>query len=97
MLVIEIDGLIHQLPENKESDEIRTEWLNKQGFEVIRFTNEEVLNDIEKVLNKILVAIKKQDSKNPLEGLEALPFGEGQGGAGRIFVSNCKRRCTRYR
>ncbi|MEW6702196.1 MAG: dihydropteroate synthase, partial [Bacteroidota bacterium] len=30
MLVIEIDGLIHQLPENKESDELRTNWLNEQ-------------------------------------------------------------------
>ena len=26
-LIIEIDGLIHQLPENKESDQVRTEWL----------------------------------------------------------------------
>ena len=31
MLVIEVDGLIHQLPENKESDEVRTNWLYEQG------------------------------------------------------------------
>ncbi|RKY90397.1 MAG: methionine synthase, partial [Ignavibacteriae bacterium] len=41
-LVIEIDGLIHQLSENIESDEIRTEWLESKGYNVIRFTNEEV-------------------------------------------------------
>ena len=34
-LIIEIDGLIHQLPENIESDEIRTHWLNEKGFKVI--------------------------------------------------------------
>ena len=30
-LVIEIDGLIHQLPENTEADEIRTSWLKEKG------------------------------------------------------------------
>ncbi len=84
MLVIEIDGLIHQLPENKESDEIRTAWLNKQEFEVIRFTNEEVINDLKTVLEKILTAIKKQDSK------DALPLGEGRGGAGTILLATVK-------
>jgi very-short-patch-repair endonuclease len=45
MLVIEVDGLIHQLPENITSDIERTKWLNESGFEVIRFTNEQVLFD----------------------------------------------------
>ena len=31
-LIIEIDGLIHQLPDNKEADEESTLWLNKTGF-----------------------------------------------------------------
>jgi 5-methyltetrahydrofolate--homocysteine methyltransferase len=35
-LVVEMDGLIHQLPENKDSDEIRTNWLNQRGFKVLR-------------------------------------------------------------
>lgn len=96
MLVVEIDGLIHQLPENKESDEIRTQWLNQKGFEVIRFTNDEVTNDLETVLEKILTAIKKQDLKKSLsfgEGLgeAVLPFGEGKGGAaGRILLATVK-------
>jgi 5-methyltetrahydrofolate--homocysteine methyltransferase len=38
MLIIEVDGLIHQLPENKANDIERTEWLNKEGFTVIRST-----------------------------------------------------------
>ncbi|GAB4487285.1 MAG: hypothetical protein OHK0045_07550 [Raineya sp.] len=52
-LVIEVDGLIHQLPENKVSDEVRTNWLNEQGFSVLRFKNEEIINEIDKVLYTI--------------------------------------------
>ncbi|MEW6195336.1 MAG: methionine synthase [Bacteroidota bacterium] len=88
-LVIEIDGLIHQLPENKESDEIRTKWLNKNGFRVIRFTNDEVINNTELVLNKIIESIDKQQPQ--LNGMNsALPFGEGRGGAGTILLATVK-------
>jgi leucyl-tRNA synthetase len=47
-LVIEVDGNIHDT--KQEADAERTKILNEQGFDVIRFTNDEVLNDIEKVL-----------------------------------------------
>lgn len=52
-LVIEIDGGYHSLPEQQISDEERTVWLEKQGYRVIRFTNEEILYNIEVVLEKI--------------------------------------------
>jgi len=48
-LVIEVDGLIHQLPENKINDSERTAALNDFGFEVMRFTNNDVLNQTESV------------------------------------------------
>ncbi|MEZ4887702.1 MAG: endonuclease domain-containing protein [Chitinophagales bacterium] len=51
-LVIEVDGRIHDF--QKEYDEARTKFLNVEGFEVIRFKNEEVLYDIEKVKLKIV-------------------------------------------
>ena len=76
-LIIEVDGLIHQTIENKISDEERTKELKRLGFDVIRFTNDEVLNDTDNVVNKILSAITKRakqtsESKNPpLEGREA--------------------------
>ena len=63
-LIIEVDGLVHQLPENKMSDEERTLWLQQKGYEVIRFTNEEVLFDTQNAINQI-----KQK-------LEELPFAE---------------------
>lgn len=52
-LVIEVGGLVHQLPENKISDEERSIWLQMKGYIVIRFTNEEVLLDLENCLKKI--------------------------------------------
>ena len=44
-LIIELDGYHHQLPDNISSDEERTLWLNQQGFEVMRFNNNEVLQN----------------------------------------------------
>ncbi len=52
-LIIEVDGLIHQLPENIISDAERTEWLVSRGYKVIRFINNEILQDTENVLLKI--------------------------------------------
>ena len=52
-LVIEIDGGYHQLPDQQISDEERTKQLNAFGFKVIRFTNEEVIGDIDQVISKI--------------------------------------------
>lgn len=74
-LVIEIDGLIHQLPENKESDEIRTQWLNKMGFNVIRFTNDEVMYNTEETIKKISFVLKNQHSIKESNDLSS-PFGE---------------------
>jgi PncC family amidohydrolase len=76
-LVIEVDGLIHQVPENKISDAERTSELNRLGFEVIRFTNEQIRQDADNVLNEILLQLKKEnrllESGNPpLEGREAI-------------------------
>ena len=52
-LVIEIDGGYHTLPDMVISDEDRTRWLNAHGFDVLRFTNDEVISDIYGVLERI--------------------------------------------
>ena len=49
MLVIEVDGSIHQLEEIIKYDEKRQKVLEEAGFTVLRFTNEEVLNNIQSV------------------------------------------------
>jgi very-short-patch-repair endonuclease len=52
-LVIELDGGYHSLPEQAISDEQRSEWLKSNGFQVIRFTNSELFNNINQVLENI--------------------------------------------
>jgi very-short-patch-repair endonuclease len=52
-LIIELDGGIHDSPEQKVYDEGRTADLEEKGFKLLRFRNDEVLNDIKKVLEKI--------------------------------------------
>lgn len=63
-LVIELDGGIHDHPENKEHDKNRTAHLEKFGIKVIRFTNEEVITDVAKVGRIIKEECKKLLKKN---------------------------------
>ena len=67
-LVIEVDGGYHSEPRQVEDDAIRQDWLEHQGFKVIRFTNEEVECDIDNTINKI---------KTALRGTEFPPCKEG--------------------
>jgi leucyl-tRNA synthetase len=59
-LVIEVDGEYHLA--NKEFDEARTEFLNSEGFKVIRFTNDEVKDSLNKVLSQIKSTLESQPS-----------------------------------
>ena len=43
MLIIELDGESHV--GRYQADQKRTAWLEKQGYKVVRFTNDEVLGD----------------------------------------------------
>ncbi len=52
-LIIEVDGGYHSEPRQQEDDELREEYLEKRGYHIIRFTNEEVLYDIDNVLETI--------------------------------------------
>ena len=52
-MVIEIDGGIHDVADQKEYDIGRTEELTQFGIRVIRFSNEEVINNLQHVLNEI--------------------------------------------
>ena len=52
-LVIEVDGSIHELPENKVYDIGRSQILNDFGITVIRFSNDQIIDDIEGTIIKI--------------------------------------------
>jgi len=52
-LVIEVDGEAHSESEQKTKDSHRDENLIDMDYIVLRFTNEEVLNNIDEVLKRI--------------------------------------------
>ncbi|MBK7249156.1 MAG: leucine--tRNA ligase [Flavobacteriales bacterium] len=87
-LVIEVDGDIHDL--QKEEDAARTQRLKELGFEVIRFTNDEVLRDahrvketIKEVLNKRINVAEEEKlaERSEVENDSPLPR-RGAGGEG---------------
>ena len=57
-IVIEIDGDSHIRQE--EYDNKRTQWLEDEGYRVIRFTNDEVFSNLENVALKILEQCKRR-------------------------------------
>ena len=62
-LIIEVDGKYHESDEQKNSDLERNELLTFQGIQIIRFTNEEVLNNIDHVLKRVRKKIEIIDLK----------------------------------
>ncbi len=83
-LIIEIDGLIHQLPENQTSDLERMNWLESQGFKVIRFSNDDVFTQYETVLEKILQEIEKHKGST-LDGKNTIKVAPPSGAGGAVF------------
>jgi methylmalonyl-CoA mutase len=95
---------IHQLPDNKESDQQRTERLNELGFTVIRFNNNEVLQNTNAVKRTIkeqfhkLSQIKVSPKGGDLEGADGAEVAAskstpvlgitGTGGAGKSSVTD---------
>jgi len=63
-LIIELDGIIHQF--QKKKDKQRENELKKLGYSVIRFENEEILNDlihVEKVLEGFIDDFEEKNGK----------------------------------
>ncbi len=57
-LIIEIDGMTHETPDELAHDAARTEFLVGQGYRVIRFRNEEVFGDLGPVLEVIIQSLR---------------------------------------
>ncbi|MBW8324729.1 MAG: endonuclease domain-containing protein [Prolixibacteraceae bacterium] len=70
-LVIEIDGGIHKSVDQREYDIGREAELERWGIKVIRFTNEEVENNITLIQNKIeqICSERRSELKSPLQGI----------------------------
>lgn len=83
-LVIELDGSQHL--EQEEYDKKRTKYLELQGYKVIRFWNNQVMNEINAVILVIMEELKTtppQPSPNPTVILSDLGrVSEGREGSG---------------
>ena len=60
-LIIELDGSQHL--EQQEYDEKRTKYLEARGYKVLRFWNNDVLNNKETVLSVIWNALKEGEQR----------------------------------
>lgn len=58
-LVIEVDGEIHSKREVRTHDEGRTGELENLGIKVVRFTNNQILNDSKLVIERLNETIQK--------------------------------------
>ena len=56
-LIIELDGGIHNDEDIKENDQERTKNLERFGYKIIRFKNQEILNNFDSVLTKIKTSL----------------------------------------
>ena len=61
-LVIEVDGGIHAAPEQVDRDENRDAYLQENRLQVLRFANQQVLDQPESVLRRIAQATGRWDS-----------------------------------
>ncbi len=106
-VIIEVDGGIHNTPEQKEYDEIRNHILANNGFEILRFSNEDILKDSPGIARKVKKVLDERPSKiwnTSASGNSPLSCGEGQGersksltlqyltGEKKIEVPACRRK-----
>lgn len=76
-LIIEVDGGYHLQEGQHKLDEEREDRLRAKGYNILRFTNEQVLFDIDNVIKDITTMIHGTGTPSPL--------GEGRG-EGRILL-----------
>ncbi len=62
-LAIELDGSVHD--DRQEEDAIRTQEIERYGYQVIRFRNEEVMQNLEKVVQQIAEVLRQRSIPKP--------------------------------
>ena len=77
-LIIEVDGSIHNDPGIKEADDARQKELERWGFTIIRFTNQQVIEKPEEIIKIIsekisqLINLQKQNTPQIAESKSSL-------------------------
>jgi very-short-patch-repair endonuclease len=70
-LVIELNGSHHGDEPNKQQDEVRTRWLETEGYRVLRFWNNDITTNLDGVLDTIYAALygSREAEATPLKHL----------------------------
>jgi len=79
-LIVELDGGQHA--EATDYDAKRDAWLTSEGFHVLRFWNNDVMENLEGVLMNIAAALSPPPQPSPLEGEgeKQITTSKGEGG-----------------
>ena len=73
-LVIEVDGGQHYSKKGAETDKIRDDYLRYLGLKVLRFTDTDVLKNIDGVVDRIIENLSVRGQDNPSQS----PFAKGR-------------------
>jgi 5-methyltetrahydrofolate--homocysteine methyltransferase len=86
-VIIEVDGGIHLNSEQKNKDFERTRILNTQGWDVVRFSNEEILESTIIVVKKIKSYLDNKATP-PRTSASYIPLSSGEGAGGEVLIPN---------
>ena len=78
-LIVEADGVHHNDPDAESADRRRSNFLLQRGYKVLRFANEEILDNHDRVASLILQAARSRVHPPPSQPSPAR--GEGFDGA----------------
>ena len=80
MLAIEVDGLAHDFGNRPQRDDVRTEWLQSQGIQVLRIAAKDVVADPDEVADALirLRTPKPLHHSPPASGPPPPAFGAGR-------------------
>ncbi|HSW89112.1 MAG TPA: endonuclease domain-containing protein [Candidatus Saccharimonadales bacterium] len=65
-LIIELDGGHHNEDVKRNKDDERTKWFEIQGYTILRFWNDEVINNLPGIIERIEMTLKHSTSPCPL-------------------------------
>jgi adenine-specific DNA-methyltransferase len=91
-LVVEVDGATHSTPEELARDRARSNFLEAEGYRILRFQNDEILNGMDEVLTIIRSALARDPSPPPSlrDGSPSSPA-RGRGPDGTSWSSPVQR------
>ncbi len=67
-LIVEVDGSVHNEGDQAIHDHVRDEWLVEQGYTIIRFTNTDIEDHLQVVLNQIKQKAKSLSHQRERDG-----------------------------